>query len=188
MFATINGGKSGIMRMRRKAVKRTIGRFHVGGKKIGVVKYKYLWSLVSVYLTNVRIVEERGRAGAKALRLRRCRVVREVKGATFVRLLEFLLESVLLYGVEVWGDGTQLEPVENVQMRAARRFLGVGRRHPSASLQYEMGMLTLEWGAVKRFFDFWVQVMVMKDDTLVKVVILEALKLGSKVQRVKDLH
>ena len=157
MFATINGRKSGIMRMRRKAVKRTIGRFHVGGKEIGVVKYKYLWSVVSEYLTNVRIVEERGRAGAKALSdwLRRCRVVvREVKGATFVRLLEFLLESVLLYGVEVWGDGTQLEPVENVQMRAARRFLGVGRRHPSASLQYEMGMLTLEWGAVKSFFYF----------------------------------
>ena len=35
----------------------------------------------------------------------------EVKRATFVRLLELLVESVLLYGVEVWGGGTQLGPI-----------------------------------------------------------------------------
>lgn len=88
----------------------------------------------------MRMVEERGRAGAKALNdwLRRCRAtVREVKGATFVRLLELLVQSVLLYGVEVWGGGggTQPGPVENAQMRAAKTFLGVGRRHSSASLR-----------------------------------------------------
>ena len=48
------------------------------------------------------MVEERVKTGAKALSgwLRRCRAaVEEVKGATFVRLLEMLVESVLLYGV-----------------------------------------------------------------------------------------
>ena len=40
----------------------------------------------------------------------------EVKGATFVRLLEMLVESVLLYGVEAWGCGGRLDTVENVQM------------------------------------------------------------------------
>ena len=136
---------------------------------------------MSMYLANVIMVKARGRAGAKALSdwLRRCRAMMgKVKGATFVRILELLVESVLLYGVEVWGDGTQLEPVGNVQMRAARIFLGVGRRHPSASLQYEMGMLTLKWEAVKRVVDFWVQVMRMNDE---KVMMLEALKLGSKI-------
>ena len=58
--------------------------------------------------------------------LRRCRAsVGEVKGATFVRLVELLVESVLLYGAEVWGCGGQLGPVDNVQMRAARIFWGV---------------------------------------------------------------
>ena len=54
----------------------------------------------------MRMVEERAKAGAKALSdwLRRCRAtVGEVKGATFVRLMEMLVESVLLYGVEAWG-------------------------------------------------------------------------------------
>ena len=57
---------------------------------------------------------------------------------TFVRLVELLVESVLLYGAEVWGCGGQLGPVENVQMRAARIFLGVGRLHPLVSLQFQI--------------------------------------------------
>ena len=84
--------------------------------------------------------ESKGRS-KKALSewLRRCRAtVGEVKGATFVRLLEMLVESVLLYGVEAWGCGGQLDGVENVQMRAARIFLGVGRHHPLVCLQFEI--------------------------------------------------
>ena len=55
----INVEKSGTMHMRRKGVKRTVERFYVGGKEIGVVEeYKYLGSVVNEYLTNVRMVEE----------------------------------------------------------------------------------------------------------------------------------
>ena len=87
------------------------------------------------------MVEERARAGSRASSdwLRKCRdAAGEVRGKTFVRLMEMLVESVLLYGAEVWGGGSQLEPVERVQMRAARIFLGVGRLHPLVSLQYEL--------------------------------------------------
>ena len=61
-------------------------------------------------------MKERAKAGARALSdwLRRCRAsVGEVRGETFRRLLEMLVGSVLLYGVEVWGCGRQLGPVEN---------------------------------------------------------------------------
>ena len=133
------------MHLRRKGVKRSEERFHVRGEEIKVMEeYKYLGCVVDEYLSNVRMVEERAKAGAKALSdwLRRCRAtVGEVKGATFVRLMEMLVESVLLYGVEAWGCGGQLDAVENVQMRAARIFLGVGRHHPLVSLQFEMDML-----------------------------------------------
>ena len=148
--------KSGVMHMRRKGVKRTVERFYVSGKEIGVVEeYRYLGSVVNEYLANVRMAEEKGKAGntMKTLRewLRRCRAsMREVKGATFVRLVELLVVPVLLYGAEVWGCGGQLGPVENVQMRAARIFLGVGRLHPLVSLQFEMDVLPLEWEAIRR--------------------------------------
>ena len=56
--------KSGIMHMRRKGMKRIVGRSYTGGKEIGLVEeYMYLRSVVNEYLTNVRIVEQRGRAG-----------------------------------------------------------------------------------------------------------------------------
>ena len=127
--------------------------------------------MVNEYLTNVRMVEERGKAGVKTLSewLTRCRAsMREVKGATFMRLVELLVASVLLYGAEVWACGGQLGPVENVQMRAARIFLGVGRLHPLVSLQFEMDVLPLEWEAIRRVIDFLVQVMRMDDNRLVR--------------------
>ena len=58
-----------------------------------------------------------------------------------MKLMESLVESVLLYGAEVWGCGRQLEQVEQVQLRAARIFLGVGRLHPKVALLFEMKML-----------------------------------------------
>ena len=103
-------------------------------------------------------------------------------------LMEMLVESVLLYGVEAWGCRGQLDAVENVQMRAARIFVGVRRHHPLVSLQFEMDMLPVRWEALRREIKFWVQVMRMNDDKLVKVVMLEALEIGSKVKWVKVLQ
>ena len=183
--------KCGVMHMRRKGVRRTDKKFYVRGEEVRVVEeYKYLGCVVNEHLQSVRMVEERAKAGAGALGdwLRRCRAtVGEVKGATFMKLMEMLVETVLLYGAEVWGCGGQLRPVENVQMRAARIFLGVGRLHPLVALQYEMNMLPVKWEAMKRSIEFWVQVMRMGDGRLLKVVMMEALERGSKVKWVKDL-
>ena len=86
----VNAEKCRVMHLRRKGVKRSDERFHGGGEEIKVMEeYKYLGCVVDEYLSNVRMVEERAKAGAKALSdwLRRCRAtVGEVKGATFVRL------------------------------------------------------------------------------------------------------
>ena len=88
------------------------------------------------------MVEEKVKAGAVALSdwLRRCRAsVGEVRGGTFGKLLEMFVSSVLLYGVEVWSCVRLLKPIEEVQMRAVRIFMG--RLLPLASLQFEMNML-----------------------------------------------
>ena len=58
---------------------------------------------------------------------------------------------MLLCGVEVWGCGRQLKPIEEMQMRAVRIFIGVGRLHSLASLQFEMNMLPVsgrQWKGV----------------------------------------
>ena len=46
-----------------------------------------------------------------------------------MRLLEALVDSVLLYGAEVWGWCRQTDLLVQVQLRATRIFLGVGRLH-----------------------------------------------------------
>ena len=42
----------------------------------------------------------------------------------------------------------------NVQMRAARIFLGVGRLHPLVYLQFKMNMLPVKWEEMKRGIEF----------------------------------
>ena len=80
----------------------------------------------------------------------------------------------------VWGGGGGVKHSLSLWRKCRceqLRFLGVGRRHLSASLQYEITILPLKWKAIKRVVDFWVQVMRMNDDRLANVVMLEALEL-----------
>ena len=71
----------------------------------------------------------------------------EVRGKTFVKLMEALVESTLIYGAEVWGSCKWLDCIEQVQLRVYRIFLGVGRLHPKTSLQIKMGLLPFEVGS-----------------------------------------
>ena len=45
--------------------------------------------------------------------------------------------------------------IDQVQLRAYRIFLGVGRLHPKTSLQIEMRLLPLKWEAKTRCIEFW---------------------------------
>ena len=160
-------------------------------KRIEVVEeYRYLGCMINEQLGSRRMVEERAKAGARALSewLRKCRVaVGEVRGETFVKLMEMLVGSVLMYGAEVWGGGGQLGPVEGVQMRAARIFLGVGRLQPLVSLQYELNMMPLRWEGMRRCIEFWVMVLRLNEERLLKEVMLEALEKGCKIKWVQNL-
>ena len=93
-----------------------------------------------------------------------------------------------MYGVEVWGCGRQLRPIEEMQMRAVRMFMGVGRLHPLASLQLEVNVLPVKWEAMKRSIEFWAHVMRLGEGRLLKEVMREAMKFGGKVQWMKDLR
>ena len=44
--------------------------------------------------------------------------------------------------------------LENVQMQAARICLGVGRRHPLISVEFEMDMLSVKWEVLRRGIEF----------------------------------
>ena len=73
-------------------------------------------------------------------------------------------------------------------LRAVRLFLGVGRLHPKAALQYEMKMMPVTWEAKRRCIEFWLTVLRMSDDRLVKRVVMESLEMVGKTAWQKDLE
>ena len=71
---------------------------------------------------------------------------------------------------------------------SARIFLGVGRLHPKVSLLFELNTLPLKWEGMKRCIEFWVKVMRMGEDRLLKQVMMQVMELGDGVQWRQDLE
>ena len=65
-----------------------------------------------------------------------------------------MVDSVMLYGVEIWGCTRGLEAIEQVQMRAFHMFFGVGTLHPKVSLLMELESLPVVWEARVRCVQF----------------------------------
>ena len=73
----------------------------------------------------------------------------------FKNLISALVDSVMLYGVEIWECTRGLEAIEQVQMCAFRMFFGVGALHPKISLMMELESLPVVWEASVRGVQFW---------------------------------
>ena len=73
-------------------------------------------------------MEEKAAEGRRALSawLNRCNSeVGEVGVAIFKKLMSALVDSTMLYSVEIWGCMKSLETIEQVQLRAFSMFFGV---------------------------------------------------------------
>ena len=55
--------------------------------------------------------------------------------------MSVLVDSTMLYGVEIWGCMRNLESIKQIQLQAFCMFFGVGTLHPKASLMIEMESL-----------------------------------------------
>ena len=86
---------------------------------------------------------------------------------------------------EVWGGSRILESVEQVQ--SGTDISGVGRLHPRVSLQFEMQVVPLRFEVKKRCIEFWVKVLRMESNRLVRMVMLEAMGLRGKVKWIENL-
>ncbi len=58
--------------------------------------------------------------------------------AVFTKLFNSLVQPIIYYGASVWGHKIH-SSIQLVQNRAARYFLGVGRKTPFAGFQGDMG-------------------------------------------------
>ena len=105
---------------------------------------------------------------------------------SFTKLWGALVESVLLYEAEVWVCGRDATLVEQIQLRAARTFREVGRLHPKVALQFKMKMMHVIWEAKRQCIEFWLTVLRMGDDRLVKRVVMESMEMAGKIGWLKS--
>ena len=91
-----------------------------------------------------------------------------------------MVDSVMLYGVEIWGCTRGLEAIEQVQMRAFHMFFGVGTLHPKVSLLMELESLPVVWEARVRCVQFWYKVLTSKmyEGRMLRKVVLHAVECG----------
>ena len=103
--------------------------YEVEGEEIPMVSsYKYLGCVVDEYLELTEMVGDKAESGRRALGacLQRCRAeIGDVGVGVLQKLMGSLVESGMMYGVEVWGCSSHLEPIERVQLRALCRFFKV---------------------------------------------------------------
>ena len=155
----INVSKCGIMHMRKKGVVRSKMSYSIGGEDLPFVSnYKYLGCTVDEHLDLDDMVKDKGVNGKKALGawFQMCNVeMGGVEVGTFKRLMSSIVESTMMYGAEVWGCNRNVETLQQVQLKAARLFFGVGTRHPRVSLLWELGDLPVVWIAMLRCVTFW---------------------------------
>ena len=62
-----------------------------------------------------------------------------------IQLLQSLVESVLMYGVEVWGRHHKLEGLSQIQLRALSVIFGARLHYPKASLLMEADAVPVAW-------------------------------------------
>ena len=83
-------------------MRKTKGSFRIGSEKVKVVySYKYLGCVIDKSLDMKQMIRAQEEAGRRAFCewLTYCRTsISEIKGGTFLKLMQALVDSVLLYG------------------------------------------------------------------------------------------
>ena len=114
--------------------------------------------MIDEFLNLNAMVDDRAEAGRRALGSLLWgaqSAVGVLFGHTFKKLLDAMVQSVLLYGAEAWGCLRRLESLEQVQLRAFQSYFGVPRSHPRTSLLVEMEALSVNWEARIRCILLW---------------------------------
>ena len=92
------------------------------GEEISMVlSYKYLGCMVDEYLELTEMVGDKAKSVRRALGacLQKCQAeIGGVGAGVSQKLIGSLVESGMMYGVEVWGCSRRLEPIEHFQLRA----------------------------------------------------------------------
>ena len=97
------------------------------------------------------------------------------------KIFDSMVKNVLLYASPVWSFGNEVE-IEKVQSMFLRRTLHLNPLTPSYILRLETGRLPLEFNSFKNTLSFWLRLISLNDNRIVKqaYLSLKDLKSGSQ--------
>ena len=168
----INTTKSKCMHLRKGRTPQTVFDFKVGDNSLELVEqYKYL-GVVLQEKGNFRCNAEtlsKGASRALGSLINKIHHLKDVGFRTYEKLYYSCVVPILDYSSTVWGY-SHFQCIDNVQHRALRYFLGVGRFAPTLALYGDTGWLPCKyrrWGNVLRY---WNRLIKMDNSRLTKRV------------------
>ena len=137
----INLGKTKIVHFRPKKFKQTEFQFMYQDKPLETVSsYKYLGIIFDEHLNFNKCTEILSESAGRALGsvISKFKKLQDCTFKTFTKLYDTGLTPILDYSAGVWGYNDR-KPINDIQNRAIRYFLGVHKFTPIIGLEAEMG-------------------------------------------------
>lgn len=138
---TINEEKTQIMHFRREWVQQCNYTFVFGSKPLNYTpSYKYLGFVFDEHLrfSEGRKILSESASRALGAVLSKTKLCPDLGFATFTKLYNSMVESVLLYAAGVWGF-EETKECKAIQNRAIRYFLGVHKYTTKLAIEGDMG-------------------------------------------------
>lgn len=165
----VNCEKTKVMVFRRNRNTRVyLSGVYYGETKIAVVsKYKYLGIMLDDVLDFKSCTELLSSSAGRGLGniIEKSKNLKDLGFDTFDRLYKSCVCPILDYGAEVWGL-KECKLIDDVQNRAARFYLGVGKRTPLVGLQGETGWLPSRSRRVLSMVRYFNKIIGMDSDRL----------------------
>lgn len=174
----VNAEKSKIM-IFRKGGKRNINEsWNINGQQMEIVNdYKYLgfkFSTKSTFDNHITILSRKAQKAINAA----CGVMKRANVhslKTRLYLLDTLVKSGMLYGVELWG-WEKSEKMEKTQGKYVKMIMGLSQNTPNYIWRMESGRRSVEIETRKRTSKYLLEILNMHEDRLPKKCLMEEIR------------
>lgn len=168
----VNESKSKIIHFRKSNVPLTNAKFQFGTCELEKVShYKYLGVLLDENLNFLQCTKALADSGGRALGaiISKFKSLKNVGFNTFQVMYNSGVKPVIEYGSGVWGH-VKGGPLNAIQNRAMRFYLGVHKFSPNCALLADMGWLSAELSRCLCRIRLWNRLIEMEENRLTKKI------------------
>ena len=181
-----NLDKTKVMHIRHKRRPRSSFGFQCGNNEVKYCdEYKYLGLWINEHLDTKEMVSKVNLAARRALGslVGKAKALGGLSYTTYTYLYDTLVAPVMDYSSCIWGF-EHYSTLEATQNNALRFFLGVGRNHPIAALQGDMGWIPAGFRHNFQFIKWWLRTRSQEPNRISKKVFTWSMRLaeGDKIR------